>query len=125
MTRGRLVKKAEQEKLGKIQVDSYPWKDFSMETILLPDNPRKSVVLAKSHPEQELNRKVQQPAEFSRTFGNPSKPLFPEDMTSEYLASQEELRQRKDACNWTKMKQLPSSFWISTKPMCKRFGQTI
>ena len=95
MTRGRLVKKAEQEKLGKIQVDSYPWKDFSMETILLPDNPRKSVVLAKSHPEQELNRKVQQPAEFSRTFGNPSKPLFPEDMTSEYLASQEELRQRK------------------------------
>lgn len=95
MTRGRLVKKSEQEKLGNIHVDSYPWKDFSSETILLPDNPRKSVILAKSHPEQELNRKVHRPADFARTFGNPAKPLFPEDMTAEYLASQEDLRQRK------------------------------
>jgi flagellar biosynthesis/type III secretory pathway protein FliH len=95
MTRGRLVKKAEQEKLAGMHVDTYPWKDFSSESILLPDNPRRSVVVAKSHPQQELSQKVQNPAEFTRTFGAPAKPLFPEDMTAEFLASQEELRQRK------------------------------
>jgi flagellar assembly protein FliH len=52
-------------------------------------------VLAKSHPQQELKKKVQNPPEFTRTFGAPAKPLFPEDMTAEFLASQEELRQRK------------------------------
>lgn len=95
MARGRLLKKADQEKLGISQVESYPWKDFSPETTLLPDNPRKSVVLAKSHPSQELNKKVQTPPEFSRTFGQPSKPIYPTDMTNEFFASQEDLRQRK------------------------------
>ncbi|NBO39425.1 hypothetical protein EBU99_12670 [bacterium] len=95
MTRGRLLKKNEQDRLKSLHVDSYPWKDFSTESILLPDNPRKSVVLAKSHPSQELQQKVLQPAEFTRTFGSPARPLYPEDMTAEFLASQEELRQRK------------------------------
>lgn len=93
--RGRLVKKSDQEKIGNMNVEEYPWKEFSTETILLPDNPRRSVVLAKSHPQQELSRKVHQPPEFGKVFGAPSKPLLPEDMTAEFLASQEELRQRK------------------------------
>ncbi|MBM3383289.1 MAG: hypothetical protein FJY29_12765 [Betaproteobacteria bacterium] len=95
MTRGRLVKRAEQDKLSGMQVENYPWKDFTTDSILLPDNPRKTVVLAQSHPQQELKRKVQKPPEFSRTFGSPAKTLLPEDMTAEFLASQEELRQRK------------------------------
>lgn len=95
MPRGRLIKKAEQEKVGSINVEPYPWRDFSPQSILLTDNPRKSVVLAKSHPSQELDKKVQKPIEFARTFGHPAKPLFPQDMTAEFLASQEELRQRK------------------------------
>jgi len=95
MPRGRLLKKNQQEMLGKLNVEEYPWKEFSPDTILLTDNQRKSVVLAKSHPAQELNKKVVKPSEFSRTFGQPAKTLLPQDMTAEYLASQEELRQRK------------------------------
>lgn len=95
MPRGRLLKKNQQEMLGNLNVEEYPWKDFSPETIVLADNQRKSVVLAKSHPAQELNRKVVKPSEFSRAFGQPAKTLLPQDMTAEYLASQEELRQRK------------------------------
>jgi flagellar biosynthesis/type III secretory pathway protein FliH len=95
MPRGRLLKKNQQEMLGKLNVEEYPWKEFSPETILLTDNQRKSVVLAKSHPVQELNKKVVKPSEFSRTFGQPAKTLLPQDMTAEFLASQEELRQRK------------------------------
>lgn len=95
MSRGRLVKKNQQDKIGTMHVESYPWQDFSAETILLPDNPRKSVVLAKSHPKQEMESKVQVPREFSKSFSAPSKPLLPQDLTADYLASQEELRQRK------------------------------
>lgn len=95
MPRGRLIKSTNQDLLNTVQVEAYPWQDLSPETILLPDNPRKSVVLAKSHPTQELKSKVQKPAEFGRTFGQVAKPILPQDMTAEYLASQEELRQRK------------------------------
>jgi flagellar biosynthesis/type III secretory pathway protein FliH len=95
MPRGRLLKRAEQEKLNSLQVDKYPWQDLSPEVILLPDNPRKSVVLAKTHTQTELKQKVQKPADFSRTFGHPAKPILPQDMTAEFLASQEELRLRK------------------------------
>jgi len=95
MPRGRLLKKAEQEKFESLQVEKYPWQDLTPDSILLPDNPRKSVVLAKTHSGQELKKKVHKAADFSRTFGQPSKPLFPQDMTAEFLASQEELRQRK------------------------------
>ncbi|MEN9825828.1 MAG: hypothetical protein RI953_1573 [Pseudomonadota bacterium] len=95
MSRGRLIKKSDKQLIDSVNVGPYPWKDLSPETILLPDNARKSVVLAKSHPNQELASKVQKPSEFSRTFGHPAKPLFPQDLTAEFLASQEELRQRK------------------------------
>jgi flagellar biosynthesis/type III secretory pathway protein FliH len=95
MPRGRLLKKAEQEKFETLQVERYPWQDFSPESILLPDNPRKSVVLSKTHTQTELRQKVQKPPEFSRTFGHPTKPIIPQDMTAEFLASQEELRMRK------------------------------
>ncbi|NBW80294.1 hypothetical protein EBR21_00935 [bacterium] len=95
MSRGRLIKKSDKQLIDSVNVGPYPWKELSPETILLPDNARKSVVLAKSHPTQELANKVQRPSEFSRAFGQPVKPLFPQDMTSEFLASQEELRQRK------------------------------
>ncbi|NBX15923.1 MAG: hypothetical protein EBR09_01005 [Proteobacteria bacterium] len=95
MTRGRLLKKTEQDKFESLNVERYPWQDLSPDSILLTDNPRKSVVLAKTHASAELRKKVQKPAEFSRTFGQPGKTIFPEDMTAEFMASQEELRMRK------------------------------
>ncbi|MFZ9519799.1 MAG: FliH/SctL family protein [Silvanigrellaceae bacterium] len=90
-----MIKKSDKQLIDSVNVGAYPWKDFSPETILLTDNSRKSVVMAKSHPNQELANKVHKPNEFSRTFGQPSKTLFPQDLTAEFLASQEELRQRK------------------------------
>ena len=44
MSRGRLIKKSDQDKQSSVTVENYPWTDFSTESILLPDNPRKSVV---------------------------------------------------------------------------------
>lgn len=95
MSRGRLIKKVDQDKLKSINVEGYPWTDFSTETILLPDNPRKSVVQSKSHPERELQSKVRTPQEFSKVLSAPVQPILPQDLTAAFLASQEELRQRK------------------------------
>lgn len=95
MSRGRLIKKSDQDKNSSVKVEDYPWTDFSTESILLPDNPRKSVIQSKSHSVQEMETKVKSPTDFSRVLSAPVKPILPQDLTAEFLASQEELRQRK------------------------------
>ena len=95
MSRGRLIKKSDQDKQSSVTVENYPWTDFSTESILLPDNPRKSVVESKSHTIREMETKVKAAAEFSKVLSAPTKPILPQDLTEEFLASQEELRQRK------------------------------
>jgi len=95
MSRGRLIKKSDQDKNSSVKVEDYPWTDFSTESILLPDNPRKSVIQSKSHSAQEMETKVKSPTDFSRVLSAPVKPILPQDLTAEFLASQEELRQRK------------------------------
>lgn len=95
MSRGRLIKKVDQDKNSSVTVENYPWTDFSTDSILLPDNARKSVVQSKSHSAQEMEAKVRAANDFSKVLSTPVKPILPQDLTAEFLASQEELRQRK------------------------------
>ncbi|MEY4064739.1 MAG: hypothetical protein RIR26_947 [Pseudomonadota bacterium] len=95
MTRGRLLKKKDQSKISVLNVEEYPWTDFSVEKILLPDNPRKSVVLSKSHSAQELQKKVIVPQDFEKPLREKTSPILPVDLSKDYEVSQQELRQRK------------------------------
>jgi flagellar biosynthesis/type III secretory pathway protein FliH len=95
MSRGRLLKKKDHDKISILNVEEYPWTDFSVEKILLPDNPRKSVVLAKSHSPQELRKKVVQPQDFEKPLREATTPIRPVDLSKDYELSQHDLRQRK------------------------------
>lgn len=94
-SQGKLVKKGQLKALGYLELQDYPWLNFKEETLLFPDNPRKSVVRHTLHTESEMKDKVREPALFERAFGPRARTLIPTDLTEEYIRSEHEITLRK------------------------------
>jgi|GEM_PF-658739 len=94
-SQGKLVKKGQLEALGYLELQDYPWLHFKEETLLFPDNPRKSVVRHTLHTESEMKDKVREPALFERAFGPRARTLIPTDLTEEFIRSEHEITLRK------------------------------
>lgn len=124
MSRGRLLKKKDHDKISILNVEEYPWTDFSVEKILLPDNPRKSVVLAKSHSQQELRKKVVQPQDFEKPLREATSPILPVDLSKDYELSQHDLRQRKKRQQLNEDEAVAFELIGLDLPELKRFSTT-
>ncbi len=91
ISQGRFLSKKTQEKLGSIVIEAYRFDQLG-DQMLIPDNPRKSLLLKSMHTEQELAEKVRPATQFQKNLVPRSKILFPEDLTNDYIRTQEELR---------------------------------
>jgi flagellar biosynthesis/type III secretory pathway protein FliH len=93
--KGRFLTAEMVEKLGTVEIEPFSWANLGSDEMLVPDNPRRSVILAGLHEKRELEQKVSIPREFDETIGAKSRPLFPIDMTEDYRRSQEEVLFKK------------------------------
>ena len=91
LKKGRLLKNNSDLLIKGAEIQSYPWMQFSEENIAFPDNARKSLIRAEVHDSEELKAKITIPEEFRRQLAPKTTPLFPVDLTDDYIMSQEEL----------------------------------
>ncbi len=91
ISQGRFLSKKTQSKLGVTAVESFVFGDLDNKMII-PDNPRKSLMLKSMHTEEELRKKVLDAQQFKQQLAAKSKPFLPEDLNAEYARTQEELR---------------------------------
>lgn len=94
---GRMLKKNKVEESPEVRVETYPWPSFIESDILLPDNPRGSVILERTHTQDDIERNVRVPPEFKRPLATAEKLKPPADLSEEYERTQREmaLRRRK------------------------------
>jgi flagellar assembly protein FliH len=81
---GKLVKKTDKKVISMLEIDSYPWLHFKEESIIFPDNPRKTVILDKMHDPEEIRNKVIEPQKFKTIFAKKSQALYPIDFTNDF-----------------------------------------
>jgi len=92
---GKLVKKSDVKVMKMLDMESYPWLHFNEQSIIYPDNVKKTVILEKMHDPLEISEKVQLAKEFEKPFAAKSKPLLPRDMTDDYKNGQQEMLKRR------------------------------
>jgi flagellar assembly protein FliH len=92
---GKLVKKSNEKVMKMLDMESYPWLHFNEQSIIFPDNVKKTVILEKMHDPLEISEKVQIAKEFEKPFAEKSKPLIPRDMTEDYKKGQREMVKRR------------------------------
>jgi flagellar assembly protein FliH len=92
LQKGRFISKGEQERYSDIEVVSYSFGDFATNEMIIPDNPRKSLVLKKLHTESELANKVHESPQFRTRLQPRGSALEPQDMTADHARTLEELR---------------------------------
>ncbi|WGL59453.1 FliH/SctL family protein [Pigmentibacter sp. JX0631] len=92
---GKLVKKSDEKMMSLLDMDSYPWLHFNEQSIIFPDNVKRSVILEKMHDPLEITQKVISAKEFEKPFAGKSKPLIPRDMTEDYKRGQREALKRR------------------------------
>ncbi len=92
LQKGRFISKDEQKKYPDIEVAAFSFGDFATSSMIIPDNPRKSLVLTKLHTESELRNKVHEPPQFRAQLQPRSNVMSPEDMTADHARTLEELR---------------------------------
>ena len=96
LPQGKLLKKNDKMLSDEgLEVHEYPWLDFSVESIVFTDNPRKNVIRKDFHDPQELSSKVKTPDSFSRPLAVKTTPLVPLDLTEDYKANLAEAQVRK------------------------------
>ena len=78
---GKLIKKTDEKMMDMLDMESYPWLHFNEQSLIFPDNVKRTVILEKMHDPQEISQKVIAAKEFEKPFGMKSKPLLPRDMT--------------------------------------------
>ncbi len=97
---GRLLKKEDiPEDNEHFSIQSYAWLQFKADDLVLPDNPRASVVAHELHDPQELRTKVTCPRQFSKALRSPAKPLLPVDLADDYRKYIQETMQRRKRRN--------------------------
>ncbi len=92
---GKLIKKTDEKMMDMLDMESYPWLHFNEQSIIFPDNVKRTVILEKMHDPQELSQKIIAAKEFEKPFGMKSKPLLPRDMTEDYKRGQREAIKRR------------------------------
>ncbi|WP_158997313.1 FliH/SctL family protein [Pigmentibacter ruber] len=92
---GKLVKKNDEKMMNLLDMDSYPWLHFNEQSIIFPDNVKRTVILEKMHDPLEISQKVISAKEFEKPFAGKSKPLLPRDMTEDYKRGQKEALKRR------------------------------
>ena len=92
---GKLVKKSDEKVMKMLDMESYPWLHFNEQSIIFPDNVKKTVILEKMHDPLEISEKVQTAKGFEQPFADKSKPLIPTDMTEDYKKGQREMIKRR------------------------------
>jgi len=92
---GKLVKKSDEKMMRLLDMDSYPWLHFNEQSIIFPDNVKRTVILEKMHDPLEISQKVISAKEFEKPFAGKSKPLIPRDMTEDYKRGQREALKRR------------------------------
>lgn len=92
---GKLVKKSDEKTMNMLDMDSYPWLHFNEQSIIFPDNVKRTVILEKMHDPLEISQKVIVAKEFEKQLAAKSKPLFPKDMTEDYKKGQREAIKRR------------------------------
>jgi flagellar biosynthesis/type III secretory pathway protein FliH len=93
--KGRFITAEMLDKIGTIEIESFTWTNLGSDEMLVPDNPRRSVILAGLHEKRELSEKVTIPRQFDERLGVKADPIFPIDLTDDYVRSQEELLFKK------------------------------
>lgn len=92
---GKLIKKTDEKMMDMLDMESYPWLHFNEQSLIFPDNVKRTVILEKMHDPQEISQKVIAAKEFEKPFGMKSKPLLPRDMTEDYKRGQREALKRR------------------------------
>ncbi|BBH52753.1 FliH/SctL family protein [Fluviispira sanaruensis] len=92
---GKLVKKENKKLMDSLEVEKYPWLHFNDQTVIFPDNPRKSVILQKMHDPQEMNVKIMTARDFKKPLGSRAKMLLPTDMTLDFEKGRKEMEIRR------------------------------
>ena len=93
--KGRLLKKDKEQSLKYIQVEEFPWNSFKETDIITADNLRKNILHVKYHSKKELSKKVKHLSKFDEKFTAKTTPLYPIDLTDDYLKTQENISTRK------------------------------
>lgn len=93
--RGKLIKKADEKTIGKLDIQLYPWLQFKEKNIVFPDNPRRSVILTKYHDPKEIKEKILNAPQFDELLEKKTTPLYPVDLTKDYEEGIRELIKRK------------------------------
>lgn len=92
---GKLVKKSNEKVMDLLDMENYPWLHFSEQSIIFPDNVRRTVILEKMHDPLEFKEKVTNPKDFDAIFAPKSRPLIPTDMTEDFKRGQREMAKRR------------------------------
>ncbi|WP_186648798.1 FliH/SctL family protein [Fluviispira vulneris] len=92
---GKLIKKENKKLMDTLEVEKYPWLHFNDQTVIFPDNPRKSVILQKMHDPQEMNVKITAARDFKKPLGSRAKMLLPTDMTLDFEKGRKEMEIRR------------------------------
>ncbi|KAB8032154.1 FliH/SctL family protein [Fluviispira multicolorata] len=88
---GRLVKKENTKVMNTLEIEKYPWLNFSDQSVIFPDNPRKSVILQKMHDPQEYEAKIKTARDFKKQIGTRAKIMLPTDMTLDFEKGRKEM----------------------------------
>ncbi len=92
LQKGRFISKGEQERYKDIEVAAYSFGELVGDEMLIPDNPRKSLVQKKLHTEHEIAHKVHDYPQMRAVLQARSTILNPEDLNVDFARTQEELR---------------------------------
>ena len=93
--KGRLLKKDKEQSLNYIQVEEFPWNSLKEVDIITADNLKKNILHVKYHSKKELSKKVLPLSKFNEKFTPKTTPLYPIDLTDDYLKTQENISTRK------------------------------
>lgn len=93
--KGRLLKKNKEQSLNYIQVEEFPWSSLKEVDLITADNLRKNILHVKYHSNKELSKKVTRFSNIDKKFSPKTTPLYPVDLTKDYLETQENLNIKK------------------------------
>ena len=93
--KGRLLKKNKEQSLNYIQVEEFPWSSLKEVDLITADNLRKNILHVKYHSNKELSKKVTRFSNIDKKFSAKTTPLYPVDLTKDYLETQENLNIKK------------------------------
>jgi hypothetical protein len=91
---GKIVK-ANSKQFSKLQMQDYRWMHLRESDLVLPDNPEQSIILEKYHDPAELAQRIQNAENINSSLGTPKEPLWPIDLTQDYILDQKEIAKRK------------------------------